>query len=254
MNYQLQLGLYTALYEKAGKGPVWVWVAFILLSIAVAYLLGSINSAIIISKIFYGDDIRRHGSGNAGTTNMLRTYGKKAALFTLIFDMLKTVLAIGFAGFLHGFQYVPGAISVSPWCYIAGLFAVIGHIFPVYYHGKGGKGVLCASTMALMLSPIVFGILLLVFILLVTMTKYVSLGSVAGVGLYPVAMRGFMAVLYPEIPLHGLISLSAILLAILIIWCHRSNLKRIMDRTENQISFKKKPKATVETSEESEEE
>ena len=246
----LQYGLYNAMYQEAGKGPVWVWVAFILLSIAVAYLLGSINSAIIISKVFYGDDIRKHGSGNAGTTNMLRTYGKKAALFTLIFDMLKTVLAITFAGVLHGFQYVPGAISQSPFCYIAGLFAVVGHIFPIYYHGKGGKGVLCASTMALMLSPIPFSILLVVFILLVAMTKYVSLGSVAGVGLYPVAIRGFQAVLYPAQPLHGLISLSAVALAILIIWCHRANLKRIMDRTENQISFKKKPKAPAEESEE----
>ena len=245
MNFQLNFGLYYSMYESVGKGPFWLWVVFLLASIVAAYLLGSINSAIIISKLFYGDDIRKHGSGNAGTTNMLRTYGAKAALFTLIFDMLKTVLAIGFAGFLLGFYYVPGAISISEVCYIAGLFAVIGHVFPVYYQGKGGKGVLCAATMALVLAPIVFAILLAVFAALVAMTRYVSLGSVVGVGLFPVAIRGFMAVLYPESHLSGLISLSAIILAVLIIWCHRENLKRIMNREEHQISFKKKVKEPV---------
>ena len=254
MNFQINYGLYYSMYESAGKGPFWLWLVFFLVSIVVAYLLGSINSAIIISKVFYGDDIRKHGSGNAGTTNMLRTYGKKAALFTLIFDMLKTVVAIAFAGFLLGFYYVRGAVAISEVCYIAGLFAVIGHVFPIYYHGKGGKGVLCASTMALMLSPIVFAILLCIFVIIVWLTRYVSLGSVVGVGLYPVALRGFMAVLYPEIPMSGLISLSAIILAVLIIYCHRGNLKRIMDRTENQISFKKKEVAPEEVEEEGKEE
>ncbi len=240
MNYNFNTGLYYAMYEEAGTGSFYVWLAFFLISIVAAYLLGSINSAIIISKVFYGDDIRKHGSGNAGTTNMLRTYGKKAALFTLIFDMLKTVIAILIAGVLLGFFYVRGAVSVSEVCYIAGLFAVIGHVFPIYYRGKGGKGVLCAATMCLVLTPIVFVIMLLIFVLLVAMTKYVSLGSVTGVGLYPVALHAYMAVLYPEVPMSGLITLAIILLAVLIIWCHRANLSRIMNRTESQISFKKK--------------
>lgn len=237
----------------AGKGPFWLELVFFLVSIVVAYLLGSINSAIIISKMFYGDDIRKHGSGNAGTTNMLRTYGKKAALFTLIFDMLKTVLAIGFAGFLFGFQYV-GWISVSSFCYVAGLFAVLGHIFPIYYKGKGGKGVLCAATMALILSPIVFVILLAIFVIIVSLTKYVSLGSVVSVGLYVVALRGYIAVVFEGKQMDGLIALSAVILAVLIIYCHRGNLKRIMDRTENQISFKKKEVAPEEVEEEGKEE
>ena len=255
MNYQINFGLYYSLYESVGAGPFWLWLVFFLLSIVVAYLLGSINSAIIISRIFYGDDIRKHGSGNAGTTNMLRIYGGKAALLTLIFDMLKTVVAIGFAGFLLGFYYVRGAVAISEVCYIAGLFAVIGHVFPIYYHGKGGKGVLCAATMGLMLSPFVFLILITVFILIVAFTRYVSLGSMVSVGLYPVALRAFMAVLYPEIPMSGLISLSAVILALLIIWCHRANIKRIMNREESQISFKKKspPQQADETTEEDEE-
>ena len=171
---------------------------------------------------------------------MLRTFGAKAALLTLVFDMLKTVLAIAIAGFLFGFQYVAGAVSVSEFCYIAGLAAVLGHIFPIYYKGKGGKGVLCTATMGLMLTPLIFLGMLLVFILLVATTKYVSLGSVVGAGLYPVALHAFMKVLYPTAALNGLISASTIALAVLIVWCHRGNLKRIMNRTEHQISFKKK--------------
>ena len=98
----------------------------------VSYLLGSVNSAIIISKAMFGDDIRTHGSGNAGLTNMLRTYGKAAAGLTLLGDMLKAVLSIIFAGIIFGFGYYSG-ISLSDFCYVAGLFAVIGHIFPIYY-------------------------------------------------------------------------------------------------------------------------
>ena len=251
MNYQISTGL---LFAIAGDSvSLLVWLPCLLLCIAAAYLLGSINSAIIISKVFYGEDIRKFGSGNAGTTNMLRTYGTKAAVFTLIFDMLKTVIAIALTGFVLGFQYDPiGAMCIEEWCYVAGLFAVIGHVFPIYYGGKGGKGVLCAATMALMLSPIVFVVLLLAFVILVLMTRYVSLGSVAGVFFYPIALRAYVAVLYPGVPLNGLISLSSIILAVLIIWCHRGNLKRIMNREERQISFKKKEKVPTEQAQEEE--
>ena len=250
MNYQFNYGMYFAICQSQGvKDIPLLWLGLILFVIVGAYLLGSINSAIIISKIFYGDDIRRHGSGNAGTTNMLRTYGGKAAVFTLVFDMLKTVIAIFIAGILFGFQYV-GVMSVSRELYVSGLFAVLGHIFPVYYRGKGGKGVLCAATMALMLSPIVFGLLILLFVGIVWMTKYVSLGSVVGVGLYPVMLRAYMATIFPGAQMEGLISLSTVILGILIIWCHRANLKRIMNREENQISFKKKAKKPTEESQE----
>ena len=135
------------------------YVGFVLLVIFGSYLLGSINSSIIISKVLYRDDIRKHGSGNAGMTNMLRTYGKGAAGLTLLGDMMKTALAVLLAGILFGFNYVGGVSVGDGYCYVAGLFAVLGHIFPVYYGFKGGKGVLVTSTMALILTPIPFAFL-----------------------------------------------------------------------------------------------
>ena len=203
-----------------------------------AYLLGSINSAILISKLVYRDDIRKHGSGNGGMTNMLRTFGGKAALLTLVGDLLKTALAILIAGCVYGFWYTAG-IATSEMCYMAGLFAVLGHIFPLYYRFKGGKGVLVTSSMALILTPVPFLILFVIFALIVYMSKYVSLGSVSVAVLYPVLLHGAFAMVF-EAPMPGLMALSTIILACLIVWCHRENLKRISEGTERKLSFKKK--------------
>lgn len=203
-----------------------------------AYLLGSINSAILFSKLVYRDDIRKHGSGNGGMTNMLRTFGGKAALLTLAGDLLKTALAIFIAGVVFGFNYVAG-LSVSGYCYVAGLFAVLGHIFPLYYRFKGGKGVLVTSTMALILTPVAFLILFCIFAAIVATSKYVSLGSVSVAVLYPVLLHGMFAVMF-ESPMPGLVALSTIALACLIVWCHRKNLERISNRTESKLSFGKK--------------
>ena len=216
---------------------------YIIAAVAVvvaSYLLGSINSAIIISKLVYRDDVRKHGSGNPGTTNMLRTFGKGAALMTLLGDMAKTALSILLAGFIFGFHYVYGVSWGDGFCYVAGLFSVLGHIFPIYYKFKGGKGVLSTATMVLILSPIPFLILISLFIALVAWTKYVSLGSVTAAVLYPVVLHATFSII--GIPQSGLISLSSIIIAILVVWCHRANLVRISNRTENKISFgKKKP-------------
>lgn len=207
--------------------------------IVVSYLLGSLNSAIIVSRILYRDDVRRHGSGNAGLTNMHRTYGKWGAILTLIGDMLKTAVAIIFSACIFGFWYM-GGVSTHFAGYIAGLFAVLGHVFPVYYKFKGGKGVLVTSTMALILSPIPLLILFAAFALIVWATKYISLGSVTGAILYPVVLHSYFRFVLSNTP-NGLITLSAIILAIFIVWCHRENLSRISNRTENKFSFKKKP-------------
>ncbi len=240
--FNLNEGLMQYLFE--GKVADWkFYLAYalgILAIIVIPYLLGSINSAIIISKVGYNDDIRKHGSGNAGLTNMLRTYGLGAAGLTLLGDILKTVLAIFIAGVIWGFGYV-AAVSTEQFLYVAGLFAVLGHIFPIYYKFKGGKGVLATATMALMLSPIPFAILLAVFAGLVVWTRYVSLGSVVGVALYPVIITGYFMVAF-GVSAPGLTTLCTVLLAILIVWCHRGNLQRISDRTERKISFKKKEK------------
>ncbi|MBO5945888.1 MAG: glycerol-3-phosphate 1-O-acyltransferase PlsY [Clostridia bacterium] len=209
--------------------------------IAVSYLLGSINTSIVISKVFYHDDIRKHGSGNAGLTNTLRTYGKWAAIGTLLGDLLKTAIAVLIAGIVFGFEYA-GGISFGQYCYVAGLFAVVGHIFPIYYRFKGGKGVLAAATMALILTPPLLLVLFIVFVGIVAISRYVSLGSVVGVLFYPVSIFVYIKIFagnaYTPLPL---MSLCSILLAILIIWCHRGNMERIANHTERKLSFKKKP-------------
>ena len=220
--------------------------ASIILVIASSYLLGSINSAIIISKAVYKDDVRKHGSGNAGMTNMLRTYGKGAAGLTLLGDVMKTVIAIFIAGILFGYNYVGGISAGEGVCYIAGFFVVVGHIFPCFYKFKGGKGVLATATMALILSPIPFLILFLLFVGVVATSKYVSLGSVTVAVLYPVVLHGYFEFVFAKVNLStpGYASLTTILLAIMIVYCHRANLQRISQKTEHKLSFKKKTEET----------
>jgi glycerol-3-phosphate acyltransferase PlsY len=127
-----------------------------------------------------------------------------------------------------------------PLTYIAGFFAVIGHVYPIYYGFKGGKGVLCTAAMALVLTPVEFGILLLLFVLVVYTSKYISLGSVSVAVLYPVAVHAHLTVL--GLPENGVMALITILLAIFIVYCHRENLKRISEGTERKFSIKKNSK------------
>ena len=234
--FNLNTGLLSYLFPN-GIGPVMLFGSLLLVLLS-AYLLGSINSAILISRVIYKDDIRKHGSGNGGMTNMLRTFGGKAALLTLVGDLGKTAIAIFLSGLIFGFGYV-GGISIQGFNYFAGLFAVLGHIFPLYYGFKGGKGVLVTSTMALILTPVPFVILFLLFALVYGMSKYISLGSVCVAVLYPVLLHGWFAVAF-ESPMDGLIALSSIILACLIVWCHRENLKRIAERTERKTYLRKR--------------
>ena len=245
--FKLNEGLLAYLFRDAVEytNSYYIWyLAFAIISIVAAYFLGSINSAIIVSKTLYHDDVRKHGSGNPGLTNMLRTYGKGGAGLTLLGDMLKTAVAICICGLLFGFNYVGGVSTGEGFCYIAGLFAVIGHVFPIYYKFKGGKGVLSTATMVLILSPVPFLILFILFASIVAASKYVSLGSVVSAVLYPVILHGYFVFIFSNTDksLPGLAALSSITIAILIVWCHRGNLQRISNRTERKISFKKKDK------------
>lgn len=242
----LQRGLFSYLFPTFPSEKAWLYyltyIGFAVAIIAVGYLLGSLNASMVVSKLLYHDDIRKHGSGNAGLTNMLRTYGKGAAGLTLLGDILKTAIAILFAGVLFGFGYVGGISTNLGFCYVAGLFAVVGHIFPIYYKFKGGKGVLATATMALILTPLPFAVLLLIFVIIVWITRYVSLGSIAGAIFYPVSIFVYFKVFFAEgtpIPLFA--AVSTVILAILIVWCHRGNIERISNRTERKLSFKKKP-------------
>lgn len=205
---------------------IWFVLFFFVSGIVIPYLFGSINSAVIISRLLYRDDIRNHGSGNAGMTNMLRTYGKGAAGLTLLGDLSKTALAIVCASFLMG-HYIIG--------WTACLFCMVGHIFPIFHRFHGGKGVLCAATGLLILSPATFLCVFGIFVLLVAVTRYVSLGSVVGGLMLPLIVNARI------LPGGGILDgVIAVIMALIILWCHRGNLKRIQNRTESKLSFKKK--------------
>ncbi len=230
-------------YFLDGNDQLHIWVGLGIFAVLLAsYLFGSINSAIMISKMLYRDDIRKYGSGNAGLTNMHRTFGLKAAGLTLLGDMMKTVLSVLLALFVFGFGYKRG-LCTNPVAFLAGALAVLGHVFPVYYGFKGGKGVLVMSTMALVVSPAIFFILLLVFIGVVALSKYISLGSVTVAVLYPVFLNAYSSFFLNAPPFWTTVFIT-ILLAIFVVWLHRENLKRINDRTERKFSFKKKPAIT----------
>ena len=196
-------------------------------TIGAAYLLGSVNLSIIISSKYYNDDIRNHGSGNAGMTNVMRTYGKKMAVITFAGDFLKAVIASLVGRVLLGYI---GA-------YVAGLFCFLGHIFPCFYKFKGGKGVVTAAAMILMTNPIVCGILFALFVMLVFATKFISLGSVVCLLAYPIVLD--------RVAGPGLHVLVAFLIGVLCAFVHRGNIKRIINGTERKFTFKVKHKQTV---------
>ena len=184
----------------------------------VAYLVGSISFSIIISKKMAGFDVREKGSGNAGATNMLRSVGKKAAALTLLGDALKGVVAV--------------------LVQIAGIAVVIGHTFPIFFGFKGGKGV-ATSLGVLLMTNWKIGLICLVFaIVLMALTKMVSMGSVGAAILFPVLVL-FINTNFIVSEGSGYFVYS-IILAILVAFNHRSNIQRILNGTENKLSFSKK--------------
>ncbi len=205
----------------------------IALCITVPYLLGSVNFALVISKVFHHDDIRKYGSGNAGMTNMLRTYGKASALCTLLCDMLKAVVSVLLGNMIFA------AFGIGS--YLAGLFCVIGHMFPIFFKFKGGKGVATLAAMVLTLDPVCFVFLAAIFFTIVATTKYVSLGSVIACMLYPILTYKLAAAGLSGIGL-GFPVLISFIVAATVIFMHRENIKRILNHTENKISFSKKSK------------
>ena len=198
----------------------------------IPYLLGSVNFALVISKVFFRDDIRKYGSGNAGMTNMLRTYGKVAGISTLLCDMLKAVVAVLIGELVLG--YFGG--------YMAGFFCMFGHIFPVFFKFKGGKGVATLAAMILTLDPVCFLILFLIFAGLVICTKYISLGSVICSMLYPIITYKIHASFPVEGFPVGLAVIFSFLTGAVVVFMHRENIKRLLNHTENKLSFSKNKK------------
>ena len=208
--------------------------AFNIVVAIIAYLIGSINFSVIFSKKMAGFDVREKGSGNAGTTNMLRSVGKKAAAITLICDILKGVVAILIAMFISwAFKVENASLLVQ----IAGIAVVLGHTFPIFFGFKGGKGV-ATSLGILIISNWQIGLICLMFgVVLIALTRMVSLGSCAAAVLFPV-----LTLFINE---HYIVSqgssylIYSIILAVIVLFNHRSNIQRILSGKENKISFKK---------------
>ena len=211
-------------------------IVYIIMAI-IAYAIGSINFSVIFSKKFAGFDVREKGSGNAGTTNMLRSVGKKAAAITLICDILKGVIAIGIAIILG---YIPD-MNKELLIQIAGVCVIFGHTFPIFFGFKGGKGV-ATSLGVLLLSNWQIGLICLVFALvLMILTRMVSVGSCGAAILFPV-LTLFINENYTvltEGKSGNTYFIYSVILAIIVLFNHRSNIKRLLNGTENKISFNK---------------
>ena len=207
--------------------------AYIIVTL-VAYLLGSISFSVIISKKMAGFDVREKGSGNAGATNMLRSVGKKGVIFTLIGDCLKGVVAILFAIIVGKIaKNTDKALLVQ----LAGIAVVLGHTFPIFFGFKGGKGV-ATSLGVLLMTNWQIGLICLVFALvLMALSKMVSLGSVGAAILFPVLVL-FIHTNF-TVSEGSSYLIYSIILAVIVAFNHRSNIKRILNGTENKLSFKK---------------
>ena len=200
----------------------------------ISYLIGSINFSVILSKKIAGFDVREKGSGNAGSTNMLRSVGKKAAALTLICDILKGIIAILIAMFIG---WIFNVENKSLLVQISGIAVVIGHTFPIFFGFKGGKGV-ATSLGILIMTNWQIGLICLVFgIVLIILTRMVSLGSCTAAVLFPV-LTLFITENYIVSQGSGYFIYS-IILAVIVLFNHRSNIKRILEGKENKISFKK---------------
>ena len=207
--------------------------AYIIMAI-IAYAIGSINFSVIISRKYAGFDVREKGSGNAGTTNMLRSVGKKAAAITLICDILKGVVSILIAVIIGNIvRNMDKALLVQ----IAGIAVVLGHTFPIFFEFKGGKGV-ATSLGVLLMTNWQIGLICLVFaIVIMAFSKMVSMGSVGAAILFPV--------LTLFIRNHFIVEATglkyfffSIVLAAIVAFNHRENIKRILNGTENKLNFK----------------
>ena len=196
----------------------------------VSYLLGGINGSIIASMSFFNKDVRHFGSGNAGLTNFARTFGVKGAVIVILVDVLKTVAAVMLGRWLLGMVGYPMIGKM-----FAGFCAMLGHVYPVYYHFHGGKAVLCVGTLAWMADWRIGLICWAIFLVVVIFTKYVSLGAMASVVFLPIGIWAFSYT--------GLEGVLGLLCALLMIFAHRENIKRLLNHTESKLNIGGKGKS-----------
>lgn len=213
------------------------WLALAAVGIAVlAYFLGCFNGAVVVSRYILRDDVRNHGSGNAGLTNFYRTFGGPLTLVVILSDAVKAVVAVLFAMWIAG-SISPELITLSK--YWAGLFCLLGHMFPVTFQFRGGKGILSGGTIALMMDWRVALVVWGGFLILAIATRYVSLGS-CWAGLSFPFVTWFV---YQD----ELITVLAVIIGGLILWKHRGNMVRIAKGTESKFALHKKKEAEAES-------
>ena len=221
------------IWEEFMEAAPWSILAVIGVALA-AYLLGCSNGAVIISKYILRDDIRTHGSGNAGLTNFYRTFGGPLTLAVILIDVLKAVAAILFSVFVFGRMFPAGylwhwAQFIVLAKYWAGLWCLLGHMFPCMFHFKGGKGILSGGTVALMIDWRIALVVWGGFLVLAVVTKYVSLGSCWAGASFPFATW----FVYQDMTLLVL----SIVIGGLILYMHRGNIHRLLTGTENKFSL-----------------
>ncbi len=209
-----------------------LWLAMLLIyggTAVASYFLGCFNGAVIVSKYILRDDVRNHGSGNAGLTNFHRTFGGGLTFVVILCDVLKAVLAVLLTSTVFG-----GAVAAKYW---GGLFCLLGHMFPCMFHFKGGKGILSGGTIALMIDWRVALVVWGGFLILVIVTRYVSLGSLWAGASFP-----FISwYCYPEVR----IVVLAFLLGGLVVWQHRGNIKRLLAGNESKFSLHHKKEGSA---------
>ena len=207
-------------------------VVYIILETLAAYLLGSIPTAVWVGRMLYGIDIRQHGSGNAGATNVIRVLGYKAGIPVLLVDVFKGWLAVELAVWLpiHG----QSSEMLTYICIGMALAAVLGHVFPVYAGFKGGKGVGTVAGAGLALFPLAILLVLAVFIMVLVTTHFVSLSSIIASLAFPLVVWFVLGVRHP-----GLVGLS-LLIAVFIPVTHSKNIKRLLSGEERKFDFRRK--------------
>lgn len=210
------------------------------ISAVISYLLGSCNSSIIVVRLLKHEDIREVGSKNAGLTNTLRCYGKFPALLTLLGDLAKGVVSVIISIMVFRFLAGEGNFNEQTVGYISGIFAILGHIFPVYYGFRGGKGVLVSSSILLVIDPLTFGIIIPFFAVVLCISKYVSVASIAAAAFYPL-LTFLLHYFVEDEPLNVCLTHTALVAVtgVLLIYMHRANIQRLKNGTENKF-FKKK--------------
>lgn len=208
---------------------LWLIIGFV-----IAYLLGSIPTAVWVGKWFYGIDVRKKGSGNAGATNTIRVLGWKAGTPVVLLDIVKGYFAVWLMHF-----FIPDTWGTDTTIYLqilAGLISVIGHALPIFAGFRGGKGVATLFGAGIALYGWAILVPLFVFVIIIALTKYVSMGSILGAISFPIAVIFVFRITHP-----GLIGLS-IFSVLFILWTHRKNIRRLIKGEESRFSFKKKDK------------